>query len=103
MFRRVKNHYSKLENCIIPESACTHSWRQCGLEFGLIQRLMPPCPVWKIWKVIFDVQLPGFTVNSCFITHSASNMLEDSFAIWIDITLRNRFLGEREKNMNNRF
>lgn len=56
-----------------------------------------------MWKVIFDIQLPGFTVNSCVITHIASNMLEDCFEIGIDITLRNRLLREREKNVNNGF
>lgn len=56
-----------------------------------------------MWKVTFDLQLPGFTGNSCFIPHIASNLLEDPFEIWIDITLRNRLLREREKNMNNGF
>lgn len=77
----------------------THSWRQCCLEFWLIQRPIPPCPVWKMWKVMFDLQLPGLTGNSCFIPHIASNLLEDAFEIWIDITLRNRLLRDREREI----
>lgn len=30
-----------------------------------------------------------FAVASCFNTHIASDVLEDSFEIWIDVTLRN--------------
>lgn len=82
----------------MPESSCTHSETQSCSEFGLIQRLTPPYPVWIMWKVIFDLQfLQGIAVNSYSFTHISSNMLEDLFESWIDITLRDCHLCEGER------
>lgn len=38
-----------------------------------------------------------FAVGPCFNTHIASDVLEDSFEIWIDVTLRNLLLCVGEK------